>query len=64
MKLAITLECPSSELMATGKGSTYKETHIIEIDDNIIPEDVIKAQKREYGYGSINQITVIEERKS
>lgn len=60
-KLAITLGVPDAALCSTGKGTVYKETYIVEIDN--LPQAVIDAIEGERFCGSISEMSFVKDVK-
>lgn len=58
-KLAITLSVPDGALCATGKGSVYKETYIIEVEN--LPQSVIDAVEGKQYCGCVSEISFVRE---
>lgn len=58
-KLAITLSIPSEELIHTGQGSVYKQTHIIEVEN--LPKEVLGAINGGSYCGSVFDISFVKE---
>lgn len=58
-KIAITLSIPSGELCATGQGTVYQETYIVEVPN--LPKNVINAIDGKTYSGSVCGISFVKD---